>query len=96
MTKNINLIKEKLINNNFAEINKDIWEEFCEFLDIDKLIKIDFTNIDGEEGFLVLTKKLSYEINFISLESMEAENLFLSINEKKALDIFEEYLEAFK
>ena len=56
MTEKVNLIKEKLINNNFPEIDKDTLEEFCEFLDIDKLIKIDFTNIDGEEGFLVLTK----------------------------------------
>ena len=96
MTEKVNLIKEKLINNNCPEIDKDTLEEFCEFLDIDKLIKIDFTNIDGEEGFLVLTKKLSYEINFISLDNLEAENLFLSINEKKALNMFEEYLEAFK
>lgn len=96
MTEKINLIKEKLIRNKFTEIEKEVLDEFCDFFDFNKLIKIVLVNIDREDGILVLTKSLAYEIYFIGLESMEAENLFLSISENKALEKFDEYLEAFK
>lgn len=92
----IDLIKKALIDNNLNEMNKNIFEEFCDYFEIDELVKIDYINIDEEEGFLVLDKKLSYEIYFIGLDNMEADKLYLSINESKALEKFYEYIEAFK
>lgn len=87
-----NLIKD-LRNKDFIDLDSHLITEFLEHYELNELINACAVNIEGEDGVIVLDKALSYEIYFVNVNSYEISKLFWTLDEKEALQKYNEFEE---